>query len=186
MLCSSAPAEPEDAAAALSLWVLDWGSCVDLDEHVRQTLCRLVLGLSELRVARRRMEAAPGDAAAEGAEAEAVRGVAACARLLGVRSEDDRFLAALAMVLFDPSLASTHPDLRGGRAEEELGRSFPASSSMGKVLRVIAIMVGICRELEARMNEEAASRLSGGQADQPFLELFLVELWRPFAEEGLN
>uniref|UniRef100_A0A7S4SF55 ABC1 atypical kinase-like domain-containing protein n=1 Tax=Alexandrium monilatum TaxID=311494 RepID=A0A7S4SF55_9DINO len=186
IMCNSTPTQPEDMAPALNLWVLDWGSCVDLEEDVRQSLCRLVIGLSNLRAAQRHLKASPEDAEVIRAEAEATLAVATCVRLLGLQSEDDSFLAALAMVLFDPSVAASHPSLKGGRAEEELGRGFPATSGMGKVLRIIAILVGICRELEARMNEEAAGRLSSAcQAEQPFLELFLVELWRPFAEEGL-
>jgi len=118
--------------------------------------------------------------------AEATQTVAACIRTLGLQSEDDEFLAALGMALFDPAVASHHPKLSDGRAEEELGRGFPAGSNVGKVLRVVAILVGICRELEARMNEEAAGRQSASSMEQqPFVELFLVELWRPFAEEGL-
>jgi len=129
-------------------------------------------------------------------EAEARRRAADCLRALGVGGEDAT-LAALGMALFDPAMRS-HPDLRG--QAEELGRSFHAGSGLGKVLRVVAILVGISRELETRLNREvrerlpaeAASRLGalGAPSSQtsdgePFFELFLVELWRPFAEEGL-
>jgi len=191
---------PEPEVSELSLWVLDWGSCVDLDDDVRKTLCRLLVSLSSLRQARRTQEGQPGadrddparEAAATAMEAE----VAACIRALGVQAEEDAFLAALGMALFDPAVATSHPQLRGGRAEEEMGRSFPANSSIGKVLRVVAILVGICREMERRLNNEAAGRVAAargsgsGEAmepanDRPFVELFLVELWRPFAEEGL-
>merc|ERR1711879_191703 len=117
---------------------------------------------------------------------ESTKAAADCVRCLGVQAgpDQDGLLAALGMALFDPSVASSHPELRGGKAEQ-LGRSFPAGSGVGKILRVVAILVGICRELEARMNEEAKTRAcvvgdAAGPAEEhrPFVELFLVELWR--------
>lgn len=182
----------------LTLWILDWGSCVDLDDGVRQALCRLLVSLSAMRAAERRLKEAPDDGAAQASLSEATARAAACVRALGVtgtaQAGQDSFLAALGMALFDPSVIHTHPDLRGGKAEQ-LSRSFPAGSGVGKILRVVAILVGICRELETRLNDEATGRLEAvGRArgaaadtgDRPLVELFLVDLWRPFAEEGLE
>lgn len=182
-----AAAEPA-APPPLTFNILDWGSCVDLDDGLRQTLCRLLVSLGELRAAQRRLGEAAGDEAARAAETEAKRKVADCIRTLGVQGEpgQEEFLAALGMALFDPSVAATHPELRGGKVEQ-LGRTFSAGSGIGKVLRVVAILVGMCRELERRLNSQAADRLptAVSRGDQPFVELFLVDLWRPFAEEGL-
>jgi len=188
---------PPPAAAEvplpLTLWVLDWGSCVDLEDDMRKSLCRLVIGLSAIRRAQRSREAGAGEAATEAAEAEATMEVAAAVRALGVRvgegrPDQDAFQAALGMALFDPAVASSHPLLRGA-ASEELGRNFPVDSALGRVLRVVAIMVGVCREMEARINDKASERapqsMGDRGSDRPFVELFLVELWRPFAEEGL-
>merc|ERR1711870_45552 len=121
---------------------------------------------------------------------ESTKAAADCVRCLGVQAgpDQDGLLAALGMALFDPSVASSHPELRGGKAEQ-LGRSFPAGSGVGKILRVVAILVGICRELETRLNDEATERLPQSRAESersPFVDLFLVELWRPFAEEGMG
>lgn len=189
--CGGVGTRAPEPPPPLTLWVLDWGSCVDLEDGLRQTLCRLLLGLSKIRslgpihteVVGSGATQSTQSAAQVAAEAE----VADCIRALGVQSDDDSFLAALGMALFDPSIGKTHPRLHGGRAEEELGRSFPTGSGVGKVLRVVAILVGICRELEMRLNDEVAERLpsSQGERDRPFVELFLVELWRSFAEEGL-
>merc|ERR1712060_821619 len=118
--------------------------------------------------------------------------VARSMRSLGVEgpqdSDGDAFLAALGMALFDPAAGKRNPHLQGDRLEQ-LGRSFPAGSGVGKVLRVVAILVGICRELERRLNDEATERLPQSRAESersPFVDLFLVELWRPFAEEGMG
>jgi len=177
--------EARDDCPNLILWILDWGSCVDLPDSTRCELCRLVLGLASLRAAERCLQQADGDAEISRSIVEATQRVASSIRSLGLQSDDDAFLAALGMALFDPAIASSHAALANGRAQEEFERGFPVNSGLGKVLRVVAILVGICREMEARMNDEAAGRAGGGQGQQTFVELFLVELWRPFAEEGL-
>lgn len=194
-LTGGAPAaQAAEAPLPLTLWVLDWGSCVDLGDDMRQSLCRLVIGLSVIRRAQRSRDGGQEDAAAVAGEADATRDVAAAVRSLGVRVGEDRpdrdaFQAALGMVLFDPAVASRHPLLRE-TASDELGRNLPVDSTLGRVLRVVAIMVGVCREMEARINEQAAerapARIGDRGSDRPFVELFLVELWRPFAEEGLD
>mmetsp|Transcript_122640 Transcript_122640/g.392600 ORF Transcript_122640/g.392600 Transcript_122640/m.392600 type:complete len:446 (+) Transcript_122640:820-2157(+) len=197
---SAPPIKELGAECPIRLSILDWGSCVDLGDDIRQTLCKLLVSLSALRIAQGQLQDDPDDVVALVAAAEATTGAAASVRQLGIQPSEgcgDAFLAALGMALFDPSVAANHPELRGGKAEQ-LGRSFPASSGLGKVLRVVAILVGICRELETKLNDEAtdraqamggipgaASRASNG-SDRPFVELFLVELWRPFAEEGLQ
>jgi len=185
LMHGSAAQEAQDGCHNLILWILDWGSCVDLLDNTRCELCRLVLNLASLRAAERCLQEAESDAEASRSVVEATQRVASCIRSLGLQSDDDEVLAALGMALFDPAVASSHPALANGRAQEEFERGFPVNSSLGKVLRVVAILVGICREIEARMNDEAAGRATGGQGQQTFVELFLVELWRPFAEEGL-
>lgn len=167
--------------------ILDWGSCVNLPDNTRKVICRLLLSLGELRRAQMQTTDSGNDGVSHQAEQQAVRKVAACMRELGVQADDgrDSFLAALGMVLFDPSVANQHPELRGGRADE-LSVTFPPESDLGKVLRVIAILVGLCRELETRVNAEVAERFPSMPTGGPFLQLFLVDLWHPFAEEGLD
>ncbi|CAE8625957.1 unnamed protein product [Polarella glacialis] len=178
--------------------VLDWGSCVDLDTDMRQALCQLVISLGDLRRIQSRgsNSSEAGTTDDQAAEAEAIRTAAASVRQLGLQvgndhPERDAFQAALGMALFDPSVATSHPLLRGAAAQQEMAMgSFPIDSKMGMILRVIAIIVGICRGLEQRLNAEAAERLpsnvvpraAGAEGPTPFVEFFLVELWRPFAE----
>merc|ERR1711948_238665 len=128
----------------------------------------------------------PSDQSLAALEATASRTVATCMRSLGVEASQDAagdaFLAAVAMTLFDPSSAKDNPHLSPG-CLEDLQQALPAGSGVGKVLRVVAILVGICRELETRLNQElrermpaqAASRIGveGLSDGQPFFELFL-------------
>merc|ERR1719401_2069942 len=99
---------------------------------MRKTLCRLIVSLSLLRQARRTQDGQPSadrdDPATEAVATAAEAEVAACIRALGVQADEDAFLAALGMALFAPAVAASHPQLRGGRAEEEMGRRFPVNS----------------------------------------------------------
>lgn len=187
LVCGSTPQVQEVDPEPLTFHILDWGSCVDLEDGMRTSLCRLLRSLGKLRSAQRRLDEVPNDEAARAAQVEGKREAAASIRTLGVEggADQDEFLAALGMALFDPSVAHSHPALRGNKAEA-LGRTFSAGSGMGKVLRVVAILVGMCRELERRLNEQVAGRMQAtARGDRPFVELFLVDLWSPFAEEGL-
>lgn len=188
---------PTACTRPITLTVLDWGSCVDLDDGARRELCRMVVGLSDLRRLAKHgdMMGSAGadslDAEARTAEMEAIRQVAASVRAFGVtigqdREDRDEFQAALGMALFDPRVLSKHPLLRGEQAQQELSQSIPAQSAVGKVLRVVAILVGMSCELERRINAEATDRVPQVQADQPLVALFLADLWRPFAKEGLQ
>merc|ERR1719265_1464886 len=112
----------------MTLWILDWGSCVDLEDDMRKSLCRLVRGLSVLHRVQRSKAAGQEDTATAVAEADATCEVADAVRSLGVRvgegrPDQDAFQAALGMALFDPAVAANNPLLQGA-ASEELGRSL--------------------------------------------------------------
>merc|ERR1712203_944748 len=153
---------------------------------------------SDLRRAQGRLREAESDTEAKSLESNATQAVASCMRSLGVEAPQDAagdaFLAGVGMALFDPSSAKNNPNIQDSQLEQ-LQRSFSAGSGIGKVLRVVAILVGICRELERRLNDEATERLAASGRIQngdrqssertPFVDLFLVELWRPFAGEGM-
>merc|ERR1712085_26983 len=93
------------ADLGVTLWILDWGSCVDLDDSVRKCLCRLVIGLSDVRSSQQRLRETPDDQSMVALEESATKDVAACMRSLGVEASQDAagnaFLAAVAMTLFD-------------------------------------------------------------------------------------
>eukprot|EP00927_Polykrikos_kofoidii_P049462 TRINITY_DN43505_c0_g1_i1.p1 TRINITY_DN43505_c0_g1~~TRINITY_DN43505_c0_g1_i1.p1 ORF type:complete len:722 (-),score=121.56 TRINITY_DN43505_c0_g1_i1:187-2352(-) len=190
LCCGGARNQTVEPAPSLTLWVLDWGSCVDLRRDVRSNLCALLVSLGDLRDAQSRLKVDANDAVAGEAMAKATAEAAACIRSLGMQASDekDAFLAAIGMALFDPSTVKGNPILKGQKLDD-IGSSFAADSGIGKVLRVIAILVGMCRELETQVNQEVAGHApAGGQTadhDRRFVELFLVDLWRPFAEAGL-
>lgn len=99
--------------------------------------------------------------------------VAAALRELGVQG-DDATLARVAGGLFDPGFRYGE----GEGAEQRAHVDIDPTSTLGHLLRVIAVLVGLCGQLAATVPERAPQL---GNVD-----LSLVRLWRPLAQEGLS
>lgn len=167
-----------------SFWILDWGSIIEVPEATRRSLCSLIMNLARWRRTvqsedeQERLTAGPGG--------PCVRAVAQTMRAIGCKDgpsgPNDDLLAAIAMSIFDPEVRNTHELLRGGGdGQDVFEQSFPTDSLIGKILRIIAILVGVCRSIQSSINLKSTAMHQDAQVD-----LFLVELWLAFAEEGIQ
>jgi len=140
-------------ANSQTLWALDWGSNVKLPAEKRCALCALISGI------------------ALGVDDEIV---ADAARSLGVRSHSSSELARLMRGLLNATAHTAAQDALSDAAMD--GVLDSVSDDMAPVVRCLATLGGIMKEVQRLLNEEGHGNV----------ELSVASLWLPFAAMGLR